>query len=51
MALTKERKEEALTQYQDWLNKSQAVILVEYTGSSMKVMDALRKSDRSHVVL
>jgi large subunit ribosomal protein L10 len=42
LAITKERKEEVLTQYQDWLKQSQAVILVEYTGSSMKVMDALR---------
>ena len=46
MAITKERKEEVLTQYQDWLKQSQAVILVEYTGSSMKVMDALRAKIR-----
>ena len=42
MAITKQRKEEVLAQYQDWLKQSQAVILVEYTGSSMKAMDALR---------
>lgn len=42
MAISKQRKEEVLTQYQDWLKQSQAVILVEYTGSSMKAMDTLR---------
>jgi len=42
LAITKERKEEILKRYQDWLQKSQAVILVEYTGSNMKVMDNLR---------
>jgi large subunit ribosomal protein L10 len=46
LAITKERKEEVLQQYQDWLQKSQAVILVEYTGSSMKVMDNLRSKIR-----
>lgn len=42
MAITKEHKEEVLQRYQGWLKKSQAVILVEYTGSNMKVMDNLR---------
>ena len=46
MAITKQRKEEVLSQYQDWLQKSQAVILVEYSGASMKVMDALRAKIR-----
>lgn len=46
MAISKQRKEEVLSQYQDWLQKSQAVILVEYTGSSMKVMDNLRAKIR-----
>lgn len=46
MAITKERKEAVLNQYQDWLKKSQAVILVEYTGSNMKVMDNLRAKIR-----
>jgi large subunit ribosomal protein L10 len=35
-----------LKQYQDWLKQSQAVILVEYTGSSMKAMDGLRAKIR-----
>lgn len=46
MAISKERKEAVLKQYQDWLTKSQAVILVEYTGSNMKVMDNLRAKIR-----
>lgn len=46
MALTKQRKEEALATYQDWLKRSQAVILVEYTGAKMKDMDAIRAKVR-----
>jgi large subunit ribosomal protein L10 len=46
LAITKERKEQVLVQYQDWLKRSQAVILVEYTGSSMKAMDTLRSKIR-----
>lgn len=46
MATTKERKEEMLARYQDWLKRSQAVILVEYTGAKMKDMDAIRAKVR-----
>ena len=42
MAITKERKEEVLSVYKDWLNRSEAVILVEYTGATMKMMDSIR---------
>ena len=42
MAITKERKQEVLNTYQDWLKRSQAVILVEYTGAKMKDMDTIR---------
>ena len=42
MAISKQRKEAVLAQYQDWLKRSQAVILVEYTGVSMKAMDNIR---------
>ena len=42
MAISKQRKVEVLAQYQDWLKRSQAVILVEYTGVSMKAMDNIR---------
>lgn len=35
-----------LETYRDWLKRSQAVILVEYTGASMKNMDAIRSKVR-----
>jgi ribosomal protein L10 len=37
LAVSKERKEEVLATYAEWLKKSQAVILVEYTGAKMKI--------------
>ena len=46
MAITKQRKEETLNQYADWLKRSQAVILVEYTGAKMKDLDAIRSRVR-----
>jgi large subunit ribosomal protein L10 len=42
LALSKQKKNEVLDQYKDWLNKSQAVILVEYTGATMKNMEDIR---------
>jgi len=46
LAVSKERKEEVLAQYADWMKKSQAVILVEYTGVKMKALDAIRAKVR-----
>ena len=46
MAITKERKEEVLAAYDDWFKRSQAVILVEYTGARMKDMDGIRAKIR-----
>lgn len=46
MALTRQRKDEILATYTDWLKRSQAVILVEYTGARMKDMDAIRAKVR-----
>lgn len=46
MAISKQRKEEVLSQYSDWVKRSQAVILVEYTGANMKSLDALRAKIR-----
>ena len=46
MAISKERKEEVLTTYADWMKRSQAVILVEYTGVKMKDLDAIRSKIR-----
>ena len=46
MAKTKQQKEGMLAQYVEWLNKSQAVFLVEYTGVTMKELDILRAKAR-----
>ena len=46
MAISKERKEEVLTTYTDWMKRSQAVILVEYTGVKMKDLDNIRNKIR-----
>ena len=46
MALTKERKEQVVTLYQEWLDKSEGVFLAEYTGLSMPEMDELRAKVR-----
>jgi large subunit ribosomal protein L10 len=46
LAITKERKEEVLSQYVDWMKRSQAVILVEYTGVKMKDLDNIRAKIR-----
>ena len=46
MAISKQRKEEVLAQYQNWISRSQAVILVEYTGAKMKDLDAIRSKVR-----
>ncbi|HEY9152546.1 MAG TPA: 50S ribosomal protein L10 [Anaerolineales bacterium] len=46
MAITKQHKEEVLETYRDWMKRSQAVILVEYTGATMKNMDAIRSKVR-----
>ena len=43
MAISKERKKELVTEYQEWLENSKAVIIAEYVGLTMKDMDALRK--------
>jgi large subunit ribosomal protein L10 len=46
LAISKQRKEEVLNQYNEWLDKSQAVILVEYTGITMKEFDNIRAKVR-----
>ena len=46
MAISKQRKTEVLEQYKSWIEQSQAVILVEYTGANMKNMDAIRAKIR-----
>jgi large subunit ribosomal protein L10 len=46
LAISKQRKEEVIAQYQNWLKRSEAVILVEYTGVSMKDLDNIRNKVR-----
>jgi len=46
LAVSKERKGEVLATYDEWLKKSQAVILVEYTGAKMKDLDGIRAKVR-----
>jgi large subunit ribosomal protein L10 len=46
LAISKQRKEEVFNQYTEWLDKSQAVILVEYTGITMKEFDNIRAKIR-----
>jgi large subunit ribosomal protein L10 len=46
LAISKQRKEEVLAKYLDWLKRSQAVILVEYTGVKMKDLDNIRAKIR-----
>jgi len=46
LAISKDRKQEVISQYKQWLDKSQAVILVEYTGTNMKNLDAIRAKIR-----
>ena len=46
MALSKQKKNEVLDQYKDWIKNSQSVILVEYTGATMKDMENIRAKIR-----
>jgi large subunit ribosomal protein L10 len=46
LALSKQKKNEVVEQYKDWLNNSQSVILVEYTGANMKDMENIRSQVR-----
>lgn len=46
MAITKERKNELVDQYVEWTNRSQALIVTEYVGLTMKQIDDLRAKSR-----
>lgn len=46
MAKSKVQKEAILAEYTEWLGKSQAAVLVEYTGLRMKDLDAIRAKTR-----
>ena len=46
MAVSKERKQEIVASYQDWLDNSQAVFLAEYIGLTVNDVDNLRERIR-----
>jgi large subunit ribosomal protein L10 len=46
LALSRQRKEDVLAQYKEWMDRSQAVILVEYTGVTVKNLDNIRAKVR-----
>lgn len=47
MAISKARKEELVAQYKDLIEQSRAIFLAEYSGMSVKQMEALRKEVRN----
>jgi large subunit ribosomal protein L10 len=46
LAISRQRKEEVLAQYKDWLDRSQAIIISEYTGVKVKDLDNIRAKVR-----
>ena len=48
MAKTKAQKETMLAEYVEWLAKSKAVVLVEYSGLKMKDLDVIRARAREN---
>lgn len=46
MAISKERKEALVAQYLDLIDQSKAIFMTEYTGMSVKGMEALRHEVR-----
>lgn len=48
MAITKERKNELISQYSEWVKQSKALVLTQYVGMSMKDIDTLRSKIREN---
>ena len=46
MAISRQKKDQVLAQYQAWIDQSQAVVLVEYTGLTVKQLDGIRNKVR-----
>ena len=42
MALSKEKKQEIVSQYETWFKDSQAIVLTQYTGLNMAEVDERR---------
>jgi large subunit ribosomal protein L10 len=47
LAISKDRKQELVGNYQDWLKRSRAVIVAEYIGLTMNDIDRLRSQIRA----
>jgi large subunit ribosomal protein L10 len=48
LAITKERKNELIAQYIEWVKNSRALVLTQYVGLTMKDIDALRAKVREN---
>jgi large subunit ribosomal protein L10 len=46
LAFTKEEKTQMMAQYREWINKSQAVFMLEFSKMTQKEVDALRAKAR-----
>jgi large subunit ribosomal protein L10 len=46
LALSRDKKQEVLNQYKQWMDNSQAIVLVEYLGIKMADFDAIRAKVR-----
>lgn len=46
LAITRQKKDEVLAQYKAWFDRSQAIVLVEYTGLTVKQLDGIRAKVR-----
>ncbi|HEX9090223.1 MAG TPA: 50S ribosomal protein L10 [Anaerolineales bacterium] len=48
MAITKDRKNELIAQYSEWVSRSKALVLTQFVGLTMKDIDALRAKVREN---
>ena len=48
LAITKERKNELITHYSEWVSRSKALVLTQYVGMTMKDIDNLRAKIRDN---
>jgi large subunit ribosomal protein L10 len=48
LAITKERKNELIAQYSEWVKNSKALVLTQYVGLTMKDIDTLRSKVREN---
>ena len=48
LAITKDRKNELIAQYCEWVKRSKALVLTQYVGLTMKEIDSLRVKVREN---